>query len=379
MARNIAVDTVAMGMTLLMFFAVSIGEAQEPLPIDLQKDMSAEQEKSHRTVDCDRGRSINTSLRRLPPLVFDVKIKVRGTCEENIVITRDGVALEGDPTATLVGGIRVVGADRVTITNLTVTDNTEFEGAIEAVEGASIRVINVDIENPSSRGLRVRDSVAEIQDLSIANASTVGFLARGARLTLEGEIDVTDSTESNIVLTDGTSVFSKEGNITSSGGEIGMIIQGSSSFEGVFGSYTATANTFAGLLVATQGVLVYGFDLDLSGNSNFGLWVDEASSVSPFANLQELSTTTLNNNGLAGAFVQRGSTLELAGNTTVSGNPFGVFVEESGLKTVGADISGNVSDLTLSFAARATFEAGTTIGTMTCDTTAVTRGVLACP
>lgn len=328
-------------------------------------------------VDCSKGETIAKALTRNSDRLV---IQIKGTCTEDVVIHRDDVVLTSIvPNTTLVGGVHIESSQRVEVSGFTITDNVNFESGLEAVAGSSVVIHDMLVKDSILRGIRIRDSVAEIRDTTVRNSLSTGIIGRGSRLSLEGVVDVSNSAESGFVFTDGTSVFSKEGDLISTFGEIGMIVQSGSSFEGVFGSLTATDNIFAGVLLATQGVFVYGFDLNASSNGFAGIWLDESSSMSPFSNIGVNSTTTLQNNAVVGAFLQRNSTLEFAGTTLVTGQSFGVFSEESTLRSTNAGITGNLTDVFLQFRSVANFASGNSVGTLVCDGTDLVRGQLSCP
>lgn len=332
-------------------------------------------------VNCDAGRTIGRVLERRV-LRHHLEIVINGTCVEDVLIDRDDVTLRGNENGdpVLVGGIRIENASRVIVEGFTVRDNVNLESGIEAVAGSSVIIRDMVVENSANRGIRIRDSVAEIRDVFVSGSGTVGILVRGSRLSLEGRVESVNANEGGIILTDNTSAFSKEGELITSGNLFGFVVQTSASFEGVFGSLTTQDNEVAGLLVATQGVFVYGITLQSTGNGFAGVWVDESSSLSPFANLTGLASTTIAGNGVVGAFVERGSTLEFAGVTTVTGNPIGVFVDDSILRSAAADVTGNFSsDISLNFGSRASFNGDNVVGVLQCDGTILTRGEIACP
>lgn len=332
------------------------------------------------SVDCDRGQTIERALRRLGPTLI---IEFTGTCTEDVIIDRDNVTLRGAADgATVVGGVRVDASKRVVISDFEVRDNVNLESGIEAVAGASVLIQDMVVDNSVNRGIRVRDSVAEIRDVAVSGSVTAGILIRGSDVTLEGAIDVTTSGEGGIILTDSSSAFSRDGVITANGNLFGVIVQTSSSFEGVFGSLTANNNAVHGLLVASNGAFTYGLTLETNGNGFAGIYVDEGSTMSPFANLTDLASTTATGNAFAGVFVDRNSTFELAGNATISGQVFGVFISTASvLQMTDTTLVGNFAgDLRLDFGVVADFvNEGNTVGTIVCTDDVLTRGDISCP
>jgi hypothetical protein len=327
-------------------------------------------------VNCDEGETLAKALRRRADRLV---IEIRGTCNEDVVIRRDDLTLTSTTAGTtLVGGVHIESSQRVEVSGFTITDNVNFESGLEAVAGSSVLIRDMLVKDSAIRGIRIRDSVAEITDTTVRNSGSTGIIGRGSRLTFNGVVESTNNFESAFVFTDATSVFSKEGDLIGTFSDNGMIVQTGSSFEGPFGSLTVTHNDFSGVLVATQGKFVYGFDLVSEANGFAGIWLDESSSMSPFSNIGHESTTTLQNNGVVGAFLQRGSTLEFGGTTTVTGQLFGVFSEESLLRTNNADITGNVRDVHLQHRSIANFESGNSVGSVECDGTDLVRGEFSC-
>jgi hypothetical protein len=330
------------------------------------------------SVDCGLGQTIAKALEHPGE---KLTISFKGTCNTDVLIDRDWVTLRGsDGSATIVGGVRVDAASHVVLTGFKVRDNTRLESGIEAVAGASVKIQGVTIENSSNRGMRFQDSVGDVRDIVIRDSFTVGLLARGSRLVLEGTIDISNSREGQITLTDTSHVYSTMGQITLSGGQFGLVVQSNAVFDGVFGSLKTTGAQFSGIYVATGGSLTYAMSLESSNNLFAGVWLDENASFSPFINpiLIGVRPTRLLNNAVVGVFVQRDSTFELNVNSEVSGNAFGIFAEESTLRLTGAKVTGNRTDLRMIFGTKASGMGGNTIGTKSCDATVLTRGDVSC-
>ena len=330
-------------------------------------------------VDCSDGETLGAALGRDERKLI---VEFSGTCTEDVVIDRDDVTLRGaSPAATLIGGVRVEGASRVAIRDFRVKDNSNIESGVEAVAGASVTILGMVVENSVNRGIRIRDSVAEIRDCSVSGSGTVGILVRGSRVTFEGDVVSTDNVEQGIVLTDAASGFSRDGNIVTNNNLFGFAVQTSSSFEGVFGTLTSNDNQSIGILIASQGVFVYGVTLEAKRNGFAGVFLDELSSLSPFINLTGLAATTLAENGVMGAFVDRKSSIELAGATDVSDQLFGLFVSTDSLvQLTDATITGNaIADIRLDFGSAGDFLGGNTVGVLQCTSDSLSRGDITCP
>ena len=332
---------------------------------------------AHHTVlvDCDRGKTLERALRRKAD---HLTIELSGTCTEDITIARDGVTLRGaDADATLVGGIRVDSSNRVEISGFTVRDSHVFESCIEAVNGSGVKISDMEIEGCAQRGIRIRDSSGEVRDTTVRNTGDVAFLARGSALTLEGDITAIDSGLVGISITDGSSCFSKSGNLVAHGGSWGVVVQLASSFSLPEGTLDVSNNGAAGVLVASNGSFVYGNQVVSNNNAFAGIWVDESSTFSSFRGFTPELTISGN---FFGAYAERSANLELSGNISITGNSYGLVSDESVLRVTGANVTGNfVLDGLLRYGTRANFTAGNTVGVLQCDADVVIRGDVACP
>lgn len=104
-------------------------------------------------VDCDAGNLLQDTI-NLAPVGF-TNIFVTGTCNENIVMERDGIRLFGNPTATITGtgtgtGLIVDGAQNYLLFNINVT--TTDHNAVDVRDYASGVLVNSSISATSSVG-----------------------------------------------------------------------------------------------------------------------------------------------------------------------------------------------------------------------------------
>lgn len=331
-------------------------------------------------VRCDRGETIAKRLER-ERNERKLTIRFSGTCTEYLVIERDGVEIRGaGPGATLIGGIRLIGSTRTVLENFTIRDNKELGGAIDVISGSSVRIKDVSVFNAADRGIQVLTGTADLENVLVDGVGAVGILFRGGHGTLKGTITTLNSPlEAGLILTGAANVFAlPDAVIVSRKNVLGIVVQSNSTFE-TAGHTTVIANenSFAGLALLTQGVFTFGGPFEAKNNGTFGLLVDEASSFSPFFNLE--TTTSLMGNGVAGAAVQRASTADIS-EATVSGNPIGVLVDGSAVRVRNSRLTGNpAADLRLRFGATASGLLTNTIGTVVCDGTQRVRGGITCP
>lgn len=113
------------------------------------------------TVDCSRGQTIADGLGEKHP-DRPLTVVVRGTCMEDILITRDDVALVGDG-GSITGSVTLDGARRALIAHLSIT-NPAGDG-VTVVNGSSATIRNNEINDSSGYGLFVRNaSFAHVND-----------------------------------------------------------------------------------------------------------------------------------------------------------------------------------------------------------------------
>lgn len=368
--------TILFALVLSLIVLASPSDAQ--VSSDAGNDATLEENSFfHRTVrvNCDQGRTIEHALRRWAQ---HLTIEISGSCNEDVLIRRDDVTLRGrNASAELVGGIRVDGASRVEISGFTVRDSATFESCIEAVNGAAIRVTDMVVQDCAQRGIRLRNATGEIIDSTALNVGDVGFLARGSSMTLEGAITSTNAGLVGISVTDGSNLFSKGGDLVVTGSGWGIIVQLASSFSNPEGTITTSGNAAAGILVATNGSFVYGTELTSTNNTFSGVWVDESSTFSSF---QDFVPEVDISGNFFGFFAERGANIELAGNTVITNNSFGLVSDDSLIRSTDVTITGNfVADALIRFGSRANFVDNNTVGVIQCDADVSVRGDVACP
>jgi hypothetical protein len=325
-------------------------------------------------VDCDAQQTLAGAV--ADKSSGDLNIVFTGTCKEYVSIQRDGVAIRGkDANATVAGGIEVTASRRILLENFTCRDNTQLEYCIGALLGSSVTVHNVKVFNSSVRGLLYFNSVGLIDGLTVDKTVSTSILIRGSDVRIEGDINFSNTIEGCLVVDGASNVFSKSGNINARDCMAGVLVQSNSSFEGPFGTLNLNHNTFAGLALITHGSFSYGGSIIAKNNTQAGIFVDDQSAYSPFSNLISTSTITLANNGFAGVYASRRSTVELANLASNSGQTYGVWVDDSSVRISHSKIAENkTADLRLQFGSHATFLEGVTLGVTSCDGSQILRG-----
>ncbi len=146
------------------------------------------------TVDCQAGQSINQALAQTAPILT---IDVRGECQEDVLIRRDGVVLRGsDPlrdgirSPALVDGpeatLTIRGARRITVANLRVSGGRR-EGLRVTDSNDAITVSNSRFESNGVWGASITDSsVAFVDSYFTGNALDRGDSIGGGLIAARG-------------------------------------------------------------------------------------------------------------------------------------------------------------------------------------------------
>lgn len=334
-------------------------------------------------VNCGKGQTIQAALAKKP--LDKIEIQFFGTCQEDVVIERDDVSLQGIGVApTLVGTIEVKGASRVNIKGLLIRGvpgapfNTA-KGGINIVEGGSANVENVRIENVKTRGFQIIGGTASIKDVSIVDGQAGAFVFRSAGVIMAGSITAENSIFGLSAVYSG--VFAKTADLTFNHNLFGLIVQVGSGLEHVIGHLTTNDNA-VGVLLAGGGIYTYGSLVEARRNSDYGILIDELSSMTPLVGAPGggPSVTVTDNPGI-GISVERLSALELSKGGIITGNRVGLQVDNSLVRIADTVIQSNFdANMILTFGAKAEFLGSTNVitGGMQCDESALTRGSFAC-
>ena len=345
-----------------------------------------------RVVNCDRGQNIAEVLAKAEP---GDTIRVTGTCVERVSIKTDRITLDGQGAATLDGGggppaefdgvVTIDGASGVTIQGFTV-QNGPGEGIL-GTHGAAFSVRNTTVQDNGSTGVVVAEgSTAELTDCSILRNDAGIDVFTQSSAVLKGSIRTNDNL-TNGATVNGTSIIEIRGaqvEASRNGGE--GLAAGSNSQLAVFGfagsqgsTFTIDANGGGGILLGDSILNVFSESTIAITNSPLGILCGAGKIISPFG----VGTFVIENNGVGLDFGLDGTAL-LVGGLTVRNNGTGVRGDGAGVLTFisipsnPSAITGNGVDVDLRFGARATIE-GVEVGTITCDSTVLSRGTTVCP
>ena len=335
------------------------------------------------TVRCDSGHSISRALRFFR-FFRQVTIDFSGSCDEDIVIERDHVTLRGvSEDATILGLIDVFGGSNITLEDFTIlgeiSDPVDTgRGAINVVNGGAITVNNVHLQTQNVRGVRIINSTAALNNVSVDDILVGGFVFRASSITFSGEIVATRSVF-------GMTFVDSNGNARNANFTFndnffaGLIVQINSGFEHVEGLISANNNPF-GLFIASNAVLAHGSFIEVSGSSTAGVLVDEFSSLTPLAGAPGGGPgLTLTDNPGDGIVLDRYSTLETL-TAEITGNATGVSALNSEVRLAASTVEGNTTEISLGFDSKLTGNGEENVigGAIECDSSVLTRGTLSC-
>ncbi len=345
-----------------------------------------------RVVNCDRGENIAEVLAKAEP---GDTIRVTGTCVERVSIKTDQITLDGQGAATLDGGggpvaefdgvVTIDGASGVTIQGFTV-QNGPGEGIL-GTHGAAFSVLNTTVQDNGSTGVVVAEgSTAELTDCSILRNDAGIDVFTQSSAVLKGSIRTNDNLLNGATV-NGTSIIEIRGaqvEASRNGGE--GLAAGSNSQLAVFGfagsqgsTFTIDANGGGGILLGDSILNVFSESTIAITNSPLGILCGAGKIISPFG----VGTFVIENNVVGLDFGLDGTAL-FVGGLTVRNNGTGVRGDGAGVLTFisiptnPSAITGNGVDVDLRFGARATIE-GVDVGTITCDSTVLSRGTTVCP
>ncbi|MGH2521735.1 MAG: right-handed parallel beta-helix repeat-containing protein [Anaerolineales bacterium] len=373
-------------------------------------------------VNCDKGGTLAKALAKARP---GMTIQITGTCHEAVTITTDRLTLDGGGTAILDGGgqqaaVTIQDAQEVTLQGLTIRNGNPR--GVFARLGVTMTLRNVIVEQ-CMLGVEMDGAQAQVIDSTLQQHSLAGFVAlHTSTLEILGNV-VIHNNGFGLVIASGSAAFlpfAGQATLTAhDNGRDGVLIAAGSALnlQGTEDSLIAHHNGGSGLLVAPNSsvLIVFGGTLDLHDNQVHGLFLAASSALSASdgaikanANGQDgihveqnaafgvanfLGLTPLfpsvetQHNGRHGLSASIASAIGVSQATLTSQQNAGtgLFADDGSTVTLvgspGTPITlmqNGGGDVVLSFAARATL-AGSTIGAIACDATALSRGTTVCP
>ena len=230
-------------------------------------------------------------------------------------------------------------------------------------------------------------STAELTDCRILRNSGPGIdVYTESSAVFKGAIRTNDNLGGGVEV-NGTSILEIRGAQVEASRNGGFgLVAGSNSQLAVFGfagsqgsTVTLDANGGAGIALGTSILNVFSESTIAITNSPLGILVAAGKLASPFG----VGRFVIENNGVGldfpfdGTAIIRGGLMVRNNGTGVRGDGAGVLLFIS-IPSNPSAITGNGVDVDLRFGARATF-AGVDVGSITCDSTVLSRGTTVCP
>ena len=350
----------------------------------------------------------------------DAVIPFTGVCAGPIVITTDGLTLQGVGTAVIDGGgqdaVVVAGASRVSLIGVEVRNGLN---GILAVNGAHLSLTGVDVHDNGSSGISLQTGSSGLLsdvvigpnglhglDLHSGSAATVtgsltssgnrvfGINVNGASITFanatvttsQNALGIQIATNANAFINDRDTVINAVNNLAT-----GLTVVSGAQLVSFGGTINASGNPVAGVSVNSKA----GVDLDAASqlntfNNGDGLLIQHDSTMTVFNTPQfsgapGFSTINAHHNARSGVRIVTASTLTLVNQARVistQNGTLGLSADNgAGVTLVNSTLTGNTArDLQMTFGTRADLQT-LTFGTATCDLTVLIRGTsgISCP
>ena len=352
-------------------------------------------------VDCSSG----TIGEVMPAAQPGDTITITGTCNETVVVNKDGITLDGGGTAIIDGGgadapvIAVYGQQNVVIRGLTVQNGQQ---GVMADRGAAVWLEDVTAQN-NGLGIFINGNSSATFAGTIRgndNNALSGIEVRQSTLGADNLalVQANGNAQSGIVIHRGSQMlFFEEANshieVKNNTG-IGLLCYLDCSVNiGSIGNpavFEVTNNSGMGIWITTHAQLVLeGVAFTVSGNKGHGLGVSGFGTFETYGGYTYADITVpagsavISNNEGHGMSLRRISSAGIySGGITISNNGRKGVSAWNGvdLDLYGATFTGNTEeDLDVSFGSRLGWGGNTTIGTVRCDDTVLTYNDAACP
>lgn len=290
------------------------------------------------SVDCSKGQTVAAALDRGDERKAMI-LTVQGTCNENVLITRDDVTLQGDASkGAVINGASAsptitVRANSVTLNRLTVRGGSQ---GISLAGANNVGITNSDVQFAASQGINiVGSSAVSVVGSSVQNNTRSGITAVQSNVAIT-QTQVSNNAGDGVRAFRGSSV-SVTGSTVSSNVFGGVNIQSS---EATIDGSTIAGNGTDPSLAANLRLGVSGLGSNVNvlnsfvrDNSGGGVWL----SASGYLNVGN-STVTANTG--EGVLLYLGATGNIFGNTSITGNAGDLALRVNSVMQLG---SGNLT------------------------------------
>ncbi|WP_150046077.1 right-handed parallel beta-helix repeat-containing protein [Methylomonas rhizoryzae] len=348
---------------------------------------------AQRVVDCDRGASLAKALAHSHE---GKTILFTGTCSGPIVIDTDGIVLQGQGTAVIDGkqqnAVTVRGAQNVKMVDLAVRNgligvlvDAHGQVTLSNVTADHNIVSGLDVENTSSATITGLFTSEHNQVFGInVNGGSGLTVSRGQIVAQNNLLGVQLGTAASGFLADPSAKITAANNQST-----GLTVVSGSHLVSFGGSIVASGNGRNGVSVNSKA----GLDLDAASvlesydNGANGVQLAESSvmtlfNTTAFSGAPGSTTLRVHDNGGNGVAALHASNFTMVNQVALTGSGnggAGFFADNGSMATLlNATLSGNATDLMLSFGARSDIRASSA-NSIVCDATVLSRGDLVCP
>jgi hypothetical protein len=319
-------------------------------------------------VDCDQGDSLADAVATRADVLT---VRFRGTCAEELVITRDRLTIEGldasaviaddpatpEPTASLL----LLGAD-VVLRDFAITGSNSR--GVLARRSSGVLAENLTVTGAGSTGVTVEESSSvHLTDCAVTDNGFAGVTAwSNSSVVVEGRLDASRNLQVGVLLSTGSGLQSE--------GSGSVIVADDPGFAAVAVQLGASAQAPL-VRSARSGIAVFNFGGHWTGNLDI-----EATGIALYLAEGGYYSGTLDLAGGfgLGLFVADDATAALQGGDVQA--PTAAVVTNSVLQASNTSFGGS---LIFNFNGQGYFEGSATTGGVVCDPSALVGGSITCP
>ena len=379
---------VALSVAALVFLATTLAFATEEKILRAESVQHDQQvgltqnsvAAAKRTVRCDRGHKLGRALRRVKP---GTTIRVRGNCQESVVVATDDLHIIGIGGATIDGGsapseavLLIDGARGFIVEGLAVRNGAD-QGILVTHQAQGI-LRNVASTANGTVGLAVDRSHVEIENVSLNGNGSTGLDAFASSTVVAfGDIEASENAGDGLVANGKTFLEVRGASVLAErnpGSGISIIndsrLQIFSFPEAQGSTITARNNGFAGIGLAASELSVVGQQFFGSGanvitasdNGVFGFFMPAGGLFSPHATAKFVAT-----GNSVGVLMEDGARALVVGGLDVRENNAGISAGGAGTLTLvsvppnPSVVDANLLDFEFTFGTRATIDGVTGI------------------
>ena len=287
-------------------------------------------------LNCGRGESLAAAVAIAIP---NTLINIKGACTGPVTIGTDGLQLNAVGTASIHGGgkdaVTIVGAKRVTLTNLSITGGGN---GVVAENGAQVQLQGDTVSGNKQSGIvdEAGSSVTVAGGSSGSNAVHGIDVEATSALVVTGSYSITGNGVFGINVNNGSSITLTAANLMVTQNTLGVQL-GTNASGFVDGQSTLQANqNFSDGITIVSGshVVDFGGTIQTLSNAIHGISLNSKAGL----DLDACSQVTSDSNQGDGVHLEQNSELSIFNNPTFSGNPNATVLQLQGNLGNGVDL-----------------------------------------